>query len=76
MSQKHGSSRKNRSLENWQDFGGSLDRFDRNNWRRRGLYEDLSNAIKCGISQVSLVVLLLCVHLELFAEDELYSTRN
>lgn len=45
-------SRKKNSLENWRDYGGSLDRFDRNNWRRRGLYEDLSNATKCGISQV------------------------
>lgn len=46
-------SRTKNSLENWRDYGGSLDRFDRNNWRRRGLYEDLSNATKCGISQVS-----------------------
>lgn len=53
MSLKLDHSRKKNSLENWRDYGGSLDRFDSNNWRRRGLYEDLSNATKCGISQVS-----------------------
>ena len=29
-------------MENWPEFGGSRDRFDKDNWRRRGLYEDLS----------------------------------
>ena len=69
MSLKHGSSRKNRSLENWNDYGGSLDRFDRNNWRQRGLYEDLSNATKCGTSQVSATVGIHCAHEVLFTRD-------
>lgn len=56
MSLKLEHSRKKNKLENWRDYGGSLDRFDRNDWRKRGLYEDLSNATKCGISQVSCVL--------------------
>lgn len=60
MSLNRGSSRKSHSLENWRDFGGSLPLFDQNNWRQRGLYEDLSNATKCGISQVGLVLLTVC----------------
>lgn len=55
MSLNRGSSRKRHSLENWRDFGGSFPLFDQNNWRQRGLYEDLSNTTKCGISQVGLV---------------------
>lgn len=61
MSLNRGSSRKSHSLENWRDFGGSLPLFDQNNWRQRGLYEDLSNATKCGISQVGLVLLTVCL---------------
>ena len=61
MSLKLEHSRKKNRLENWRDYGGSLDRFDRNDWRKRGLYEDLSNATKCGISQVS-CVLFVCLH--------------
>ena len=57
MSLNRGPSRKSHSLENRRDFGGSLPLFDQNNWRQRGLYEDLSNATKCGISQVGLVLL-------------------
>ena len=60
MSLKLEHSRKKNELENWREYGGSLDRFDRNDWRKRGLYEDLSNATKCGISQVS-CVLFVCL---------------
>lgn len=49
------STRKNHSLEKWRYYGGSLDRFDQNKWRQRGLYEDLSNATKCGSPQVSVI---------------------
>ena len=59
MALKNDSWRKNQSLENWRAYGGSLDRFDRNNWRERGLYEDLSKATKCGTSQVSVLSLIL-----------------
>lgn len=80
MSLKHDSSRKKHDLENWRDYGGSLDRFDRNNWRRRGLYEDLSNATKCGTSQVSEVAWILYALKALLKDDPffslLYSTRE
>lgn len=63
MSLKFERSRKKTSMENWRDYGGSLDRFDRNNWRRRGLYEDLSNAIVCGISQVCWICISATVYI-------------
>lgn len=40
------------NLETWGYYGGSLDRFDRSNLREHGLYEDLSNSVKRGTSQV------------------------
>lgn len=47
------------SMENWFYYGGSLDRFDKNNWCRCGLYEDLFNVGKCWILEVCEICVLV-----------------